>query len=151
MPWKDSSLAQVLIKRILELTESPCGIAISKEEGYVFHPDCLEGGVVNDIAYSPLSVLEKVGEFNMANAICDTDSMAAETVAILQNEFGKVLNPLQNGRCIDIPPFGVNKVNGIARLAECFKIPKDCIFTVVTTLMICQWLPPFTAVLCRTE
>lgn len=128
--WKNSTLAQELIKRLLELTASPCGMCISKEIGYVFHPECPRGGVVNGIKYSPLSVLETVGEFNMANAICDNDFEAAETVAILQDEFGEVLNPLQNDRCIDIPPFGVNKANGIARLAECLNIPKDSIFTV---------------------
>ena len=128
--WQDSTFATQLIKRLLQLTNSPCGISVSKNEGYVFHPDCLDGGVIAGVTYSPLSVLDNVVEFNQANTICENDIAAAKTVLQLRKEFGEYLNPTQNGRCIDIPPRNINKANGIERLAECFKIPKDCIFTV---------------------
>ena len=47
-------------------------------------------------------------------------SEAAKVVALIKEKYGAKLNPLQNGRCIDIVPFGVNKAEGLYRVMEFF-------------------------------
>lgn len=39
--WNDTTLATALIKRCLQLTDSPCGISVSNIERYDFHPNFL--------------------------------------------------------------------------------------------------------------
>lgn len=45
---------------------------------------------------------------------------AAAIVARVREKYGEWLNPLQNGRCIDIVPLGVNKAEGLYRVMEFF-------------------------------
>ena len=47
-----------------------------------------------------------------------TEEGAAALVELIRKKYGKWLNPLQNGTCIDIVPQGVNKAEGLYRLME---------------------------------
>lgn len=128
MEWRGTTLVQALVTKCLEMTGNPCGIAF-EETRLDFHPDSLKGLDVDSSVYSPISVLQNVKGFNLANAICDTPEHAAQVVESLREEFGDLLNPLQNNRCIDISPAGVDKCTGIAKYAEFMNIPLGNIWT----------------------
>ncbi len=128
MPWRESTLVQELVKTILEMTGRPCGVEFEKSR-LDFHPDSLKGMEVDGAVFSPLSALQNVKEFNLANAFCDSVEHAAQVVAVLNAEFGEVLNPTQNGRCIDISARGVDKCTGVARYAEIMNVPLSNIWT----------------------
>ena len=58
----------------------------------------------------------------------DNEAAAAEVTKRLCNLYGDVLNPLQNASCIDIPAKGINKTQGLLRVAEYFGVEsKDLI------------------------
>ncbi|MBO5071287.1 MAG: HAD-IIB family hydrolase [Roseburia sp.] len=128
MAWRGSTLVQELVKTCLEMTGDCCGVAFEKSK-LNFHPDSLKGVEVDVSVYSPLSALQNVKEFNMANARCETEEQAAQVVGVLRVEFGDLLNPSQNGRHIDISPGGVDKCTGIARYAEIMNIPLSNVWT----------------------
>ena len=123
-----STLAQELIKQILQTTANPCGMSF-KNKRYDFHPEYPLGAKVGDRQYSAFSVLEDVNEFVSSNAVCDTVEQAAEVTCMLRDKFGHYANPLQNGMCIDISPVGVDKATGISRLADCLGITREDIWT----------------------
>lgn len=56
--------------------------------------------------------------FNQINTMLSTEEEATEIVKKIEENYGDVLNPLQNGECIDIVPKGVNKATGIYSLLE---------------------------------
>ncbi len=127
-PFGESTLAQELIKQILLLTSNQCGIAFDKSR-YDFHPEYPLGAIEGDVQYSAVSVLKDVGEFVLANAVCDTDEHAALVARTLRGKFGQYINPSQNGRCIDVSSVGVDKATGIMRLADCLGIAYEDIWT----------------------
>jgi hydroxymethylpyrimidine pyrophosphatase-like HAD family hydrolase len=45
-------------------------------------------------------------------------------------KYGHILNPLQNGTCIDIPHVTVNKTQGLLRVAEHFGVPCENVIAV---------------------
>ena len=123
-----STLAQELIERCMELSSDSCGIAFNKTR-LDFHPDFPDGGKGKDREYSAHSALKDVTDFVLANVVCKTADAAFEVTEKLKTEFGDVLNPLQNGRCIDISAVGVDKSHGIKKLAEHLCVSTDCIWT----------------------
>lgn len=129
MEWRGSTLVQELIRICLEMTGNPCGVAFERLK-LNFHPDSLSEGKGDISAYSPISVLQDIKEFNLANALCDTPERAGQIVEALKKEFGNLINPVQNGRCIDISPGGVDKSTGIAHYAEIMNVPLSNIWTV---------------------
>ncbi len=126
--YGESTLAQELIKRCLQLTSNPCGIAFERSK-FNFHPNYPSGAKVEGKEYCSLSVLKEVGNFISANAICETNEQATAVMQTLKEEFGLYLNPVQNGRNIDITPAGVDKSTGIERLAACLGIADEYIWT----------------------
>lgn len=60
--------------------------------------------------------LPEIEYFNQINTMLDTYDEAAVVVDKIKEKYSNVLNPLQNGNCIDITPFGVNKASGIYSL-----------------------------------
>jgi hydroxymethylpyrimidine pyrophosphatase-like HAD family hydrolase len=58
---------------------------------------------------------------------------AEEALAVVEkinDKYAKWLNPLQNGRCIDIVPVGVNKAQGMYRVMEFFGCQQQDVITV---------------------
>jgi len=127
-PFGNSSLAYELVKWCMLLTSNHCGISFEKSR-YDFHPDYPLGGKTEKKQYLPFKDLEHVEEFILSNAICDNALQATQVTEALKKMFGKYVNPLQNGRCIDISPAGVDKATGIAKLAELLEIPFENIWT----------------------
>lgn len=68
--------------------------------------------------------------FNQISTILDTDEEAFEVVKVLRERFADRLNPLQNGRCIDIVPKGVDKASGIYALLDTIGAKKEDVITV---------------------
>ena len=128
LPCGESTLAENLIKRCLQLTSKTCGIAFERGK-FEFHPDYPLGERVEDKVYSALSVLKDVSEFVSANALCSSNAHAAGVVDALTAEFGAHLTFAQNNRCIDITQAGVDKTTGIKQLAECLNIHHEHIWT----------------------
>ena len=65
-----------------------------------------------------LNDIPKVETFNQVSTSC-VDRNAAEAItASAREKFGDVLNPLQNGTCIDIVRKDINKAQGLYRLME---------------------------------
>ena len=60
----------------------------------------------------------------------DDEASAAAVTAKLREKYGHILNPLQNGTCIDIPHVTVNKTQGLLRVAEHFGVPRENVIAV---------------------
>ncbi len=68
--------------------------------------------------------------FNQINTELDTKEDAAEVVLKIKEKYYGVLVPLQNGECIDITDFNVNKANGIYALLEALGASYDDVIAV---------------------
>lgn len=68
--------------------------------------------------------------FNQINTELDTKEDAAEVVLKIKEKYYGVLVPLQNGECIDITDFNVNKANGIYALLEALDASYDDVIAV---------------------
>lgn len=60
--------------------------------------------------------IPKVSYFNQISTILDTFEEATEVTAKIREQFGHIVTPLQNGRCIDIVSTGMNKAQGLYQL-----------------------------------
>ncbi len=56
--------------------------------------------------------------FNQINTMLDNDKEAGKVVLKIKEKYSELLNPLQNGQCIDITPKGVDKALGIYALLD---------------------------------
>ena len=65
-----------------------------------------------------LENLPEMPYFNQISTILPDSQTAAEVVACIRAQFGDKLNPLQNGRCIDIVRADMNKARGLYILME---------------------------------
>lgn len=65
-----------------------------------------------------LDKLPKIDYFNQINTMLDTFEEAERVVKLIKSKYSSVLNPLQNGNCIDITPAGVDKAKGIYALLD---------------------------------
>ncbi len=65
------------------------------------------------IDYDPA---KRLSSFNQISTACFDFNEAARVTALIKERFGKYLNPLQNGTCIDIVPLGMDKAQGIYKL-----------------------------------
>ncbi len=75
---------------------------------------------VDDRASDQIPDLPEVEYFNQVSTYIEPFEAAGQVVERIRETYGKWLNPLQNGCCIDIVPAGVNKAEGLYRLMEYF-------------------------------
>lgn len=125
----DKTLARALAERCWELVGDYFAL-ICGTVRYHFSTHLPEGGEEDGDVYSPHTMLDSIGAFHMASAIGEPGFDAMGAGALLRQEFGDYINPQPNGRCMDIPPRGVNKAAAIAAYAERMGIPMDGIWTV---------------------
>ena len=90
----------------------------------MFHTDVPEGNE----RFAPLSLADKVEEFSQMNTRCATEELARRCVAEINEAWGRSVNALQNGVCIDIPPAGIDKGEGVARYAASVGVPPENVY-----------------------
>ena len=59
-----------------------------------------------------------VSSFNQISTACADFDECKRVTALIKEKFGEYVNPLQNGTCIDIVPYGMDKAQGIYILTE---------------------------------
>lgn len=60
----------------------------------------------------------------------DTPEETERVVALMRVTYGELLNPLQNGTCLDIVPPSVDKEQGLLRVAEHFGVGREAVIAV---------------------
>ena len=68
--------------------------------------------------------------FHQISTILPTFEEAAQVTEAIRKQFGQWLNPLQNGRCIDIVPAGIDKAAGIRKLIALWNIAEKDVIAV---------------------
>ncbi len=106
-----------------------CAIMLDRVTFHGGYPDGLIDGD-GKVKYAPLAEADRIGEFSMLNSRCETEELTAKCVAEINEKWGTVVNATQNGVCIDIPPAGMDKGAGVARLASMLGVPDDNIWCV---------------------
>ncbi len=105
----DGNLAKPLLELLFETgcpfgevhTSFPCRVYSEKtDEGYTF----------TDLPHVPY--------FTQVSTMLDDFDEAEKVTKRIREKFGKELNPLQNGRCIDIVRHDMNKAKGLYRLMD---------------------------------
>lgn len=96
---------------------------------YHFCAQLPDGGDYDGDLCSPHALLDEIGTFHMASAIAPHGTDLTSAAERLAAEFGAYINPQPNGRCMDIPPRGIDKGIAIARYAAHMGIPTEGIWT----------------------
>ena len=99
---------------------------------YVCAVEKLENGPTY-VEESKICLIEKLPTyhyFNQVSVQLESVEQSAAMVQKIQEKYGKWLNPLQNGICIDIVPVGVDKAQGMYRVMEFFGGKYDDVITV---------------------
>ena len=97
---------------------------VLRRERVTFHAGHPEG----DDRYAPLSWADEVKEFTQMNTRCATEEDARRCVEEINARWGQTVNALQNGVCIDIPPAGIDKGEGVAMLARDAGVPPENVY-----------------------
>lgn len=71
-----------------------------------------------------------ISEFTQLNTVFRSDDDARDAAAQINLRWGDTVNALQNGICVDIPPAGVDKGQGLARYAAMVGVPESNIYTI---------------------
>lgn len=72
----------------------------------------------------------RFSSFNQVSTACSSFEKASELTEKIRERFGKFLNPLQNGTCIDIVPRGMDKAAGIYKLLGILGSKKEDVIAV---------------------
>ena len=78
----------------------------------------------------PIESMPKVKSFHQLTAVMQTADETIPTEAKIREKYGKHLNPLRNGRCIDIVPLGIDKAEGVRRIMKHFGAAFEDMITV---------------------
>ena len=121
----DGSLAVPLLKLLFEngcpwahvQTDFPCRVYAKSE-------DCEKAGEYT------LENCPEIPYFNQINTALPDFETAATVTDNVKNTFGKFLNPLQNGSCIDIVRADMNKAKGLYLLMDLLGAKRDDIIAV---------------------
>ena len=127
------------------ITETRCDASLVKPLiETLFENNCNFAHVQSDVQFRVFSdkdlaeenngyILENMPEikyFNQVSTMLDTADEAEKVTAVTAEKFGGFLNPLRNGRCIDIVRFDMNKAKGLYLLAEIVNAEKEDIIAV---------------------
>ena len=120
----DGKLAKPLLEYIMSIgcdwadihTAFNCAVALSDEKG----PD-------DEFAFD---TMPEIPYFNQISTILPDCEEAERVTAAVREKFGEYLNPLQNGRCIDIVSADMNKAAGLYKFLEIIGGEYDDLITV---------------------
>ncbi len=109
----DGNIAYPLLKLLFDSgcpfgevhTAFPC-------RAYADEKDCKEAGEYTQ------ENMPDIPYFTQISTMLDDFETSAKVTSFVREKFGDKLNPLQNGRCIDIVRSDMNKAKGLYRLAE---------------------------------
>ena len=121
-------LARALAERCWELVGDYFSVVVGQTR-YHFSAHLPEGGEEDGDVYSPHTLLDTIGAFHMAGAVGPHGLDASEPAKLIAAEFGAHINALPNGRCIDMPPAGIDKGESIAAYAASVGVSVDDIWT----------------------
>ena len=110
----DGHLAKPLLSQMVSLGATECYVESTFVFG-VFEP--LES---DHPKHFSLKTMPDIPYFLQISTILPTNDDAARITAAIRERFGDDLNPLQNGRCIDIVHKTMNKAQGIYGLLDIF-------------------------------
>lgn len=121
----DGGIAVPLLKLLFECgctwgyvqTDFPCRVFADKN-------DCIEDG------HYTLENIPLIPYFNQINTQLPDYETAEKVTAIVRKKFGEVLNPLQNGVCIDIVRADMDKAKGIYLLMDILGAEYDDVIAV---------------------
>jgi len=108
----DGKLAKPLLSLMIELGATECYGDTDYTFG-VFSPL-----TTNHPAHFSLETLPEIPYFIQISTILETEDEAKRITAAIREHFGDELNPLQNGRCIDVVHKSMDKAQGIYGLLE---------------------------------
>ena len=116
-----------LAKPLLEkLFESGCDFGHVQSDVH-FHVHSGKEPAKEDDTYT-LENMPRIKYFNQISTMLETAEEAERVTAIVAENFGEFLNPLQNGRCIDIVRKDINKAKGLYLLMDIYGAkPEDII------------------------
>lgn len=77
-----------------------------------------------------LETLPEIPWFNQISTTLPDDEEAERVTMAVKERFGEQLNPLQNGRCIDIVSVDINKAKGLYKFLELIGAEYDDLITV---------------------
>ncbi|MBQ3006072.1 MAG: HAD hydrolase family protein [Clostridia bacterium] len=77
-----------------------------------------------------LGTLPEIRYFNQISTILPDESLAQKVTDAIRERFGKVLNPLQNGRCVDVVSADMNKAVGLYKFLEIIGAQSENLITV---------------------
>ena len=110
----DGKLAKPLLSLMIALGATECYVESEFVFG-VFEP--LES---DHPAHFSLETMPEIPYFVQVSTVLPCDDDAARITAAIRERFGDELNPLQNGRCIDVVHKSVDKAQGIYGLLELY-------------------------------
>lgn len=98
-----------------------------------FHAAFPDGLADGNEKFAPLSRADPdspdgIREFSQMNTRCDTEDLARRCVEEINARWGDTVNALQNGGCIDIPPAGIDKGEGVALYAAAMGVPPENVY-----------------------
>lgn len=109
---------------------------------FLFSQDCSFANICSHISFRIKngSFPEEKGEdivnavqfsyFNQISTALPTFEEAALVTEKIHEKLGEYVNPLQNGTCIDIVPFGMDKAQGIYKLTDAVKLRHENVICV---------------------
>lgn len=121
----DLNIALPLLKHLIELgctdiwvtTEFPCRV-------FSDAADCDAPGKYT------LETLPEIPWYTQMCTYCSSFELAKRVVSDVKNGFGEFLNPLQNGRNVDIVRWDINKAHGIHNLITLLGIKEEDVIVV---------------------
>ncbi|MBQ3602580.1 MAG: HAD hydrolase family protein [Clostridia bacterium] len=84
---------------------------------------------IDNVGYS-LDDVPEISYFNQISTVLPDYETAEKVTAIVKEKFGNLLNPMQNGTCIDIVKADVDKAKGIYLLVDILGAKKENVITV---------------------
>ena len=102
---------------------------VLEKEAVVFHAAHPDGNE----RYAPLSRTDPtapdgIREFSQMNTRCETSEDARRCVEEINAAWGQTVRALQNSMCIDIPPVGFDKGEGVALYAAQAGVPPENVY-----------------------
>ncbi len=120
-----SDLAKPLLEKLFEL-----GCEFAHVQSDIHFRVYADADIAKENKGFTLENMPEIDYFNQISTMLETPEESAEVTSAVAEKFSEFLNPLQNGRCIDIVRCDMNKAKGLYLLAEIVNGRKEDIIAV---------------------